>query len=355
MFAMLLFLLGSSVIFGLNLSAEKAAWVVSLVAGSIGLLLFWMNAYIWRNNDYGNLSSILRKNFGKFLGIAASLAYVLYFAYLASRVLTDFTMFINSQLLYSMKPFLIKFSIFLVIAYTYLKGLEAFIRSAVIIGGITVPFLLLLPFWVLVSGTFNWEYIEPILDMDFKKIASTLPTMITFPFGELIAFLMIFPYLKREHRSSLSKKGSYIMIFFTLLLSLFSFLSLGVLHPNMAKNYTFPMISAIEKVILFDFVKRLDIFAVIIIIFGGYFKISIFTFASVNLAKYTMTKVKPQVLTISILVIILLLSYTYAENISQHLEVGLKYVPLFIHLPLAILVPILLLFITFIRKKRVMG
>ena len=351
LYTMLLFLIGSSVIFGLNLQAEKAAWIVSLAAGSIGLLLFHIYVYIWRNNDFGNLHQILKKNLGKFLGLAVSIAYVLYFGYLASRVLTDFSMFITSTLLYSMNPFLIKFSIFLVIVYTYVKGLEAFIRSAVIIGSVTLLFLLLIPFWIVVSGTFHWEYIDPIFDMDVKKIFKTLPTMITFPFGELLAFLMIFPHLNREHRTLLSKKGSYIIIFFTLLLALFSFLAIGVLHPELAHNYTFPIISAIERITLFDFIERLDIFAVIVIIFGGYFKIAIFTFASAKLAKYSMTKVNSKFVVFSVLVTILLLSYTYAENISQHLEVGLKYVPVFIHLPLAILVPVLLLFITFIRKK----
>ncbi|MCC3645916.1 hypothetical protein JGK52_04360 [Cytobacillus oceanisediminis] len=84
-----------------------------------------------------------------------------------------------------------------------------------------------------------------------------------------------------------------------------------------------------------------------------YFKIAIFTFAGMNLAKSRMAKVKPQVVTVSILVIILLLSYAYAENLSQHLEIGLKFVPLFIHLPLAILLPILLFIITFIKMRSV--
>lgn len=351
MFAMLLFLIGSTVIFGLNLSAEKASWIVSLTAGTIGLLIFQMYIYLWKHNDYMNLSVILRRNLGKFLGSAVSLVYILYFAYLASRVLTDFTMFINSTLLYTMKPLIVKLSIFLVIAYTYMKGLEAFMRSAVIIGSVTVLFLFLIPFWILISGIFHWEYIDPLFEIDVKKIASILPTAVTFPYGELIAFLMIFPYLKREHRSAVSKNGSFIIILFTLLISLFSFLTIGVIHPELAKIFTFPVIEAIERVTLLDFIKRLDIFAVIIIIFGGYFKIAIFTFAGINLAKASMAKVKPQVETVSVLVIILLLSYTYAENLSQHLETGLKFVPIFIHLPLAVLLPILLFSITFIKSR----
>jgi spore germination protein KB len=351
LFTMLLFLIGSSVIFGLNLQAEKAAWVVSLAAGSIGLLLFHLYVYIWRNNEFGNLHLILKRNLGKFLGFAASLMYALYFAYLASRVLTDFSMFITSTLLYSMHPFLVKFSIFLVIVYTYVKGLEAFIRSAVIIGVVTVLFLILIPFWIVVSGTFHWEYIDPIFAMDVKKVFKTLPTMIVFPFGELIAFLMIFPHLNSEHRTYLSKKGSYIIVFFTVLLSLFSFLAIGALHPELAVNYTFPIISAIERVTLFNFIERLDIFAVIVIIFGGYFKIATFTFASVKLAKYSIPKINPKLLTFSVLVVIYLLSYTYAENISEHLLVGLKFVPIFIHLPMAILLPILIFIVTFIKKK----
>lgn len=352
MFAMLLFLVGSSLIFGISLSAERDSWIVSLFAGSMGLLLFHMYVYIWRNNGFKNLASLLYSNLGKHLGFVISLVYICYFAYLASRVLTDFTFFINSKLLYAMHPFFIKFSIFLVIAYTYFNGLEAFIRSAVILGTITLLFLILLPILIIVGGNFNWEYVDPILSFNLEKIIGSIPTMIVFPFGEIIAFLMIFPFLNRNDRLGVSKKGSIIIIFFTICLSLFSFLIIGVLHPELAKNYTYPMITTIERVTVFDFLERLDILAIFIFITAGYFKISVFTFASINLAKENISRLNPKFLTLSILGIIYVLSFSFSKNLSQHLEVGLEVIPTLVHLPLAVLLPTLIFIITLIKKKR---
>jgi spore germination protein KB len=350
MFAMLLFLIGSSVIWGVSLTTERNSWMVSLIAGGIGLLLFYTYVYIWRNNDFKSLALILNNNLGKHIGFVVSLVYVLYFAYLASRILTDLTFFINGTLLYTMHPFFIKSSIFLIVAYTYLKGLEAFIRSAVILGAIMLLFLLLLPLIIILSGNFSWEYVNPILS--HMKIAGAVPTMIAFPFSEIIAFLMIFPFLNRKDRPGVIKKGSIVIIFFTILMSLFSFLIIGVLHPELAKNYTFPLITTIERVTVFDFIERLDILAVILFIIGGYFKTAIFTFSSIDLAKESMTRLNSKFLTFSILVFLFMISFFFSENIAQHLQIGLKIIPGLIHLPLGVLLPFCILIITFIKKKK---
>ncbi|MCG1022744.1 GerAB/ArcD/ProY family transporter [Sutcliffiella horikoshii] len=352
MFALLLFLIGSSVIWGISLTAEKNSWVASLIAGVIGLLLFHMFVYIWRNNNFQNLALILNENLGKHVGFVVSVVYVLYFAYLASRVLSDLTFFINGKLLYTMPPFFVKCSIFLIIVYTYLKGMEAFIRSAVIWGTITLLFLLILPLMIFFSGSFNWEYVEPIFSFNFNKIAESIPTMIAFPFSEIIAFLMIFPFLKRKDRGGVSKKGSIIIIIFTVLMSIFSFLIIGVLHPLLAKNYTFPFITTIERVTVFDFIERLDIFAVILFIIGGYFKIAVFTFASIHLARESITRMNLKFLALSILVLIFLSSYPFSENIAQHLQVGLEVIPAIIHLPLGVLLPMLVFIITIIKRTK---
>lgn len=355
MFAFFLFLIGSSVIWGVSLTAEKNSWVASLIAGIFGLLLFHMFVFIWRNNNFQNLAFIFKENLGKYLGFVVSVIYVLYFAYLASRVLSDLNFFINGKLLYTMFPFFVKFSIFLIIVYTYIKGMEAFIRSAVIWGTITLIFLLVLPLVIIGSGSFNWEYVEPIISFDVKKIAGSIPTMITFPFSEVIAFLMIFPLLNQQDRAGVIKKGSFIILSATVLMSLFSFLIIGVLHPLLAKNYTFPLITAIERATVFNFIERLDILAVILFIIGGYFKIAVFTFASINLARESMTRLNQKFLALFILILIFLFTYPFSRDIAQHLHVGLEVVPALIHLPFGILLPLLVFIITIIKKKRRIG
>src|SRR5690606_21963616 len=99
MFTLLIFLIGSSLILTINLDAERNSWLVPIIAGGVGIGLFQLYSYIWKNNECKSLAHILQKNFGKHLGLILSIIYVLYFVYLASRILSDFTFFINKTLL----------------------------------------------------------------------------------------------------------------------------------------------------------------------------------------------------------------------------------------------------------------
>ncbi|MCK1993467.1 GerAB/ArcD/ProY family transporter [Peribacillus muralis] len=353
MFAMMLFLQGSTIILGVSLEAGKDVWLAVLSAGSAGLILFSMYVYIWKKNDFQGLHVIFTKQLGKYLGFITSVVYSIYFAYIAARVITDFTQYINGTLLHNMLPFFIKFSIFLILIYTYLKGLEAFIRSAVIFGFFTLVFLLILPFIIVLSGIFNVEYIIPYDSIDVKQVAETvIPTLVTFPFGELIVFLALFPFIKE--RQSVFKGGSSVIIIFSIIYSILSFLIIGALHPDIASSYTYPFVAALEQLDTKYFIQRIDILAVIIFMIGGYFKITVFTFASIYVAKdcFSKTNINKAFLVSCIFIAIVLLSYTYSENHTMHIKVGLEIVPKYMHVPLQIIMPLIILLLTFVKTKR---
>ncbi|KWW16590.1 hypothetical protein AS888_24515 [Peribacillus simplex] len=351
-FVMLLFLLGSAIILGLGLDAGEYSWLANVLAGITGLLLFNLYVYIWNENHHQGLNPILTAQFGKHLGFIISAVYAVYFAYIASRVLNDIVHFINSTLLHNMHPFFIKFTIFLLIIYTYSKGLEPFVRSAVIFGSVTLLFLLLIPFFIVLSSNFHIDYIMPFHSLDVTKIVKTVfPTLITFPYGELVVSLALLPFLKEK--KSLSKGGSIVIVISTFLLSIFSFLTIGVLHPDLAKSYSYPLVTTIEHIGLIGFFQRLDILAVIIFMIGCYFKITVFTFASIFVAKDCMNKwkVNNNSLVSTVFLAIIAFSYLYSDNNSLHVKIGLELVPFLLHVPLQIIVPLLIVMITFVRGK----
>ncbi|AOH53599.1 hypothetical protein ABE28_004490 [Peribacillus muralis] len=349
-FVMVLFLLGSAIILGLGLDAGEYSWLANLLAGITGLFLFNLYIYIWNENGHQGLNHILTAQFGKHLGFIISFIYIVYFAYIASRVLNDIVHFINSTLLHNMHPFFIKFTILLIIIYTYSKGLEPFVRSAVIFGFVTILFLLLIPFFIVLSSNFHIDYILPFHSLDVNKIIkSVFPTLVTFPYGELVVFLALLPFLKEK--KALSKGGSIVIILSMFLLSIFSFLTIGVLHPDLAKSYSYPLVTTIEHIGLIGFFQRLDIMAVIIFMIGCYFKITVFTFAAIFVAKDCMNKwkVNDNGLVSSIFIAIIALSYLYSDNNSLHVKIGLELIPVLLHVPLQIVVPLLIVIIIFMK------
>lgn len=49
--------------------------------------------------------------------------------------------------------------------------------------------------------------------------------------------------------------------------------------------------------------------------------------------------------------IVLISSMTMSSNFIEHIDVGLKIVPLYLHLPLQIGIPVILLIVTLIRNR----
>ncbi|HDR6271307.1 TPA: GerAB/ArcD/ProY family transporter [Bacillus cereus] len=349
-FTMMLFLLGSAIILGVGIEAKKYAWVAILLTGVIAIVLFQMYVYIWEKNNYQSLTRILKVQFGTHFGNMLAILYVIYFSLIASRVLIDFIQFINNSLLHNMHPFFIKFSMLFLLLYTILKGLDSFIQSAIILGGLTVIFIMVMFMFMSMSGLFHLDYIQPFFPIQFNQITKTImPTLITFPFGELVAFLTLFPFLKEK--TSLFKGGSIVILICTLILSLSSFLTVCVLHPELARFYVFPLVEAIERVHVLNYIQRLDIIAVFIFIIGGFFKIAVFTFASIYVAKDCLPRVKPLYIISIIFVLIFLGSNLDTNNPSQHIKVGLEVIPVFIHIPFQIILPLCILVITHIRLK----
>ena len=118
----------------------------------------------------------------------------------------------------------------------------------------------------------------------------------------------------------------------------------------MYKRSTFPLFVTISKVNIADFLQRLDSIVILTLIIGVYFKISIYCFATVNVASNLFNVQKPQKLVLPIGITILFLSMIIAGNFIEHFEEGkliIKYIlPIF-----CVVIPGILLVVDLIRKR----
>lgn len=103
-----------------------------------------------------------------------------------------------------------------------------------------------------------------------------IPTGITVPFGELITFTMILPYLNKK--SSAVKVGLFAIIIGGVSLTLNSIVLLSVLGPEAVLRSNFPALTAVSYINIADFIERLDTFILVLMIILGFIKISIFSF-----------------------------------------------------------------------------
>jgi spore germination protein KB len=202
--------------------------------------------------------------------------------------------------------------------------------------------------FLLFSDVINLQKLLPVAE-NWKLILKTaFPTISTFPFGEMIAFTMFLPYLNDRKKGF--RYGLMAMILAGILISFTIAMDIASLGGTMVGRSPFPLLTTMGKISVNTFIQRLDILACIILVIGGFFKITIFSYAAI-IGSADLFKLSHKKLTLPLATITLLLSIMIAENTSEHFKEGLKIVPYYIHLPMQIGIPIILLCVSLLRKR----
>ncbi|MGD8191356.1 GerAB/ArcD/ProY family transporter [Brevibacillus ginsengisoli] len=348
---MMLFELGSALLVGLGMKAKQDAWLAILLGWAGGLVLFFIYSSLFRLYPDLPLTAYLQKIIGKYPGWILGLIYTLYFIYLASRVMRDFgELLVTSS--YDQTPlFIINMLMMLTIAYVLHKGFEVFSRTAEIYLKVLLALVAFGYLAVLISGITHANNLLPILKEGWKPVLKTaFPLTLTFPFGEMISFTMLLPYLNRPKK--VMKIGFLALTASAFILSCTSLLNIAVLGADIAGRSTFPLLTMIGKVNIGEFIQRLDVLAILTLIIGGFFKIGVFFYTAVIGAAQLFKIEQHGKLIFSIGMIVLLTSLQIASNMPEHLEEGLKVVPMYLHLPLQVGIPLLLIIVALIRRKR---
>ncbi|MEW8986103.1 MAG: GerAB/ArcD/ProY family transporter, partial [Bacillus sp. (in: firmicutes)] len=186
------FLTGSAVVVGIGGEAKQDAWIAIGISTIIGMLLFRFYLWLLESSNQKSFFSLLEASFGKWLGKSVILLYILYFFYIASRVLRDFGELLVTTIYRSTPIEIVIILLILTVAYILIKGIEVLGRTAEVFIPYTMFFIAFTGLGVLISGEFQLKNLEPVLGDGMKPIIKTIfPNLIGFPFGELIVVLLL--------------------------------------------------------------------------------------------------------------------------------------------------------------------
>lgn len=347
---LLLFLLGSSVVVGLNLDTEENAWLVNLGAMLFGVGLFFFYTFLVKKSGWLPFDQLLELAFGKVLAKIILLLYSLYFLYIASRVVKDFSYFISQTLFYEIEDFVISFVLVSTIVYAATLGLEAVARTSQILLFFTFILLFLIILFSFISDLMYLENIRPLVDigaLDFRHFYK----WITFPYGEIVVFLFIFPLV--NDRKKLLKSGWIPIVVSGMILILLSEIIIGILGAKVAALYTLPVVKAIEMINLMEVIQHLEFLSVFSFLFVGFVKVSIFFVCSTEVIHRVVPIFQSRFLIVLFGVLLFFLSIYIADDLSHHLHIGLEIVPLYLHVPFQFVIPLAILVMLVIKKRRV--
>lgn len=348
--SMVLLGLGSSVLFFLTPDAKQDAWLAVLIFITAGILLQLLYTELYYQYPNDTIVTYLPKIFGKFIGSILSILYILYFTYIAGRVVRDFSELILIVSLPDMSLPVIAIIFVVIFVYGAFSGIENISRAAQLILPIFI-FTTIIS-WILLYATpytVKFHNLKPILENGITSIIKDSWLLITFPYGETVLFTML--YSSVNESSKVRKASLLAVIFLGIVLSLNTIMFLVTLGVTSASKSLFPLFETMRLITL-GFLDRLDILIIIIMIIGGFFKVSLFTYGAM-LGTAQLIKLKsPQSLAIPFGIAIVICSIFIAKNYPQHIMIGLKWTPLYIHLPLQVVVPTLALLVHYLKKYK---
>jgi spore germination protein KB len=346
---MFMFEMGTALVISYGIDAKKDAWIAILIGMSIGIILFFIYYFLFRQYPNLPLTGYVREIFGKYLGWVVGLLYILYFLYTTTHNIRSFGELLLSSTMPE-TPLLALIILFvLVICYVLYLGIEVLGRTAEVFIVILIFFGLVGNFLVFVSGNVDIHNLQPFLENGWKPILTTaLLETSNFPFGQMVVFMMLLPYLNRPEL--LKKVWLSALISSGLVLSYTISLNIAVLSVEEVERSTFPLLSTIGKVNLMEFIQRMDAIVVFTLLITVFFKASIFFYCTlIGIVDLFKLKNHQQII-LPIGCILIFGSMILASNFSGHIEKG-EYLDRYIAVYFHVIIPLLMLIVTLIRNR----
>ncbi|APH06417.1 GerAB/ArcD/ProY family transporter [Bacillus weihaiensis] len=335
------FQIGSAALVGIGNQAKQDAWIAVLLATFIGIGTILFYVFLLSRAPGKNLFELFDYCFGKYIGKALTFVYVIFFFYTASRVLRDFCELLVSTIFEETPIELVAITMMLVIVYMLQHGLEVLGRTSEVFFPYVVTFIVLIGLGILFSGGIEFDRLLPILPEGFTPIMKAIfPDLLTFPFGEVIAFALIIPYVGKEKH--VKKVSAVAVLTSGLLLTYGSVVQITTLGADLKERSSFPLLSASREISLLNFIERVDLVVVFFVMFGIIVKVSVFFYGGLKGLEHIMNR-PYRTLTFSMGTIIAFFSIIISGSFVEHLEEGLKITTLYFHLPTQFFIPIAML------------
>lgn len=337
------FLVGSTIIISPSASAAQDSWLAMIIASIGGIILISIYTWIYKLNENKNLVQILKQNFGKTIGTIISVLYIWYFLHLVALVFRNFGEYFLLSV-FTETPILFIIVCFgLVVLYTVIKGIEVVGRISGVFT-IILAIVIVFTFFALIPE-YEFANFKPFLSKGIGSVIKSAFPILTFPFGETVVFLMVLPHVNNSKKTNRSL--IWAMIIFAILILLVITRNIMVLGADMITRDVFPSHIVFRLMPGMDLDPLLDVNLVI----AGIVKISICLYAGIKAVAqlFNFNNYKPLILPITAFTISL--SIWVYSNVIEMTEWATKIYPIYV-IPFQIVIPILLLIISLVKKKK---
>ncbi|OKP82082.1 hypothetical protein A3844_24840 [Paenibacillus helianthi] len=343
-FMIMLFEIGSTPLFLLGGKAKQDSWLAMCTGSMAGFILLMLLMWIQQSSLGTDLIGMLKIHFGRYAGSVIGGIYSLYFAYQSMRNVRDLGE-LTALTMLPRSPMSITMLIFVGISiYAIWKGAEVVFRLPEVLLPMVLFFYALLVLLFGIMGSLDFNRLGPVFENGFKPIAdAALPDIVSFPFGQMIVFLMLWSLWDKPGVPVKNTVVAYLLI--SIFLIFMNALNVAVLGPTVAGISQLPFLKSVRTLSSLKFIERLDILVTVQLFVGLLIKMMLFFFCSVKaVAELTGKPAKWWVFPVGAVIYgASFLERDYTQHIAIGLGPSLRIDPVFqVAIPLLLALSILL-------------
>lgn len=344
------FEIGSVAIVGVGNDSKQDAWLAVAIATVLGAGIVAFYFSLLKRTPGKNLFEIITLCFGKWVGKAIGLLYVFYFFYIAQRVLRDFCELITTVIFENTPIEVISITMMGVVAYMIYLGLEVFGRTGEIFIPYVFTFTILIGFAIFFSGEMDFKNLLPVMAEGVGPILKHIfPRLLTFPYGELITFMVIMPYVTQFKK--VGKVSIVTVVISGAIIIYGTLIEIATLGTEQLERTVFPLLSAARDISLLEFIERVDLIVVFIVMFGIITKVGVFFYAGLKGLEHVMN-VPYRYMVLPMATIISYGAILISSNFAEHIEEGIRFIPQYMHIPFQLIFPALIAPVLFWKTKK---
>ncbi|MEH7107540.1 GerAB/ArcD/ProY family transporter [Bacillus sp. JJ1764] len=345
-----LFEMGTAILVGFPTQLKQDAWIPIPLGMAGGVLLCLVYHRLFTFYPDLPLTGYVQKIVGKWVGKVIAFLYIIYYTYLASRILRDFGELLTSTIYTQTPLFFLMTILILTSSYAIHKGFEVIARVGELFFAV-IYFMAIVGFFLIIfSGLIHMENLKPMFENDWKAIfKATLTQTLTFPFGEMVVFTMLLPYVNKPEKTRYV--GIFGMVLSGVNFTIAAIVNIATLGTDLFMRSPYPLLSTVSKIQLANFIERLDVLFMLYLMIAGFIKVTVFYYAAVIGAADVFKLKSYRQICFPFAILILLTAVIIAPNYTEHIQEGLKVVPIYLHWPFQILIPCTLLLIAVIRNR----
>ncbi|MET3656421.1 GerAB/ArcD/ProY family transporter [Sporosarcina psychrophila] len=344
------FTIGTSILEVPSVLAAKTnqdAWITAIIGTGIGLLVVWLFTAIALWFPHLTYVQMNEKVFGKWIGKAVSVLFVMMSLLYASTLLFQSGNFFNTHIMPNTPISALNILMAGVMVMGVYLGLETIARSAEIFGAFFI--IIFIIFTVLIAPDIHVDHLKPVFEAEPKTMIKSSFFYVLLSSGNAIVLLMIFPAFVNEVKQS---KKSFLIgnLIGGLIIILITFLSISVLGAAKTANEVYPSYELAKRISVGNFIERIEVLMALLWIISLYFKLILYFYATIlaiaqilNLKDY-----RPLIMPMGIIAVVLSLvvypNIIYKQNWDNTTGNSLTLV-------VGIIFPLLLALVYGIRRK----